>query len=298
MQYPQLPPPHAPSSTAETTTRAPRLRSPSNEHSFTLPYAPTSTPPPLVGRAQSLSQQSDMRFRGNTTPKGQPHPLSSRTGDPSTPHPPSDTEAADLMLLFATSPSPLRPAALKDREARDKAAFHTLSELIGDTSPPGSQERVIGIPVRPPPLNTGNEHSREGRRAEVPNMPNVIPPTPTDQSPAQILSAHRPQSPDRSYTHSSNNPESMEHSPSLSSDLKSSLQAPPTPGSTFNFRDFINVSPSPATAPPTSKLSSNMRTDVGRRLFEEHHSGSVDSHDGVSTPHDSSLGAGIDLMSR
>lgn len=328
----------AQSSTRTTTAVASAI--PSNEHSFAMPYVPTSTPPPLAGRTQSLSQQSDLRFQGSTTPKGQPRPLSNRTGDPSTPHPPSDTEAADLMLLFATSPSPIRPTPSKDRDTRDKAAYLTLSggptmpgrvlfsgsglvqteersggprslrrdltggsfsstvtvatELASD-SPPGSQERLIGIPVRPSPLKPlGDEHN-DNRRLEVPEMPNVIPPTPTDQSPVQLLSTPLPRSPDRSGSRSPNHPEAMEDS----ADPKStSPQAPPTPGSVaFNFHDFLNVSPSPAAVASTSKLSSNMRAEIGRKLFEEHPAVSGINREGVST-HDSSLGAGIDLKDR
>ncbi|KAH0826010.1 hypothetical protein J3R83DRAFT_7485 [Lanmaoa asiatica] len=87
-------------------------------------------------------------------------------------------------------------------------------------------------------------------------------------------------------------------------------QSPPTPGSVpFNLNDFINVSPSPATATvPRSTISlksglgANLRTDLGRRLFEEEQH----RHLHLTAPHNhgdglrhekngSSLGASIDL---
>jgi hypothetical protein len=89
----------------------------------------------------------------------------------------------------------------------------------------------------------------------------------------------------------------------------------------FNFNDFINVSPSPAAAPPgfingqmKSGLSSSLRADVGRKLFEEeqqrhqtvtkghgHGDGKTqefgEALDGDHTGRSSlGLGAGIDLL--
>ncbi|KAL4244307.1 hypothetical protein ABKN59_010059 [Abortiporus biennis] len=98
----------------------------SNDHAFAVPYARESTPP----RTSALAQPSNLRYnQGSTTPKtvqGHPSASAGRGASMAT-----DTEAADLMLFLATSPSPARPTTMKDRNAKDLAAFTNLSGSSG-----------------------------------------------------------------------------------------------------------------------------------------------------------------------
>ncbi|TCD59767.1 hypothetical protein EIP91_011520 [Steccherinum ochraceum] len=149
------------------TTTAPTSAMPSQDHTYAAPYGRSSTPPPLSKRTQSLSQPSDVRFYSHSrvapnakvTPKTQSQPVISASarahGDTHSPHnAPTDTEAADLMLFLATSPSPVRPTTVKDRDARDLAAFRSLS------GNPALQGRVLFSGSGPGPGNAdGQSHS-------------------------------------------------------------------------------------------------------------------------------------------
>ncbi|KAH0825861.1 hypothetical protein J3R83DRAFT_7784 [Lanmaoa asiatica] len=124
--------------------------------------------------------------------------------------------------------------------------------------------------------------------------PTVVPPTPvTEASPTSSQLLPAPLSP-------SGQTETLLPHP----------QVPPTPGDVpFNLNDFINVSPSPATATvPRSAISlksglgANLHTDLGRRLFEEEQH----RHLHLTAPHNhgdglrhekngNNLGASIDL---
>jgi hypothetical protein len=87
---------------------------PSAEGSFTMPPNRSSTPPGTRPGGDP-----------NTTPKAAP----------------TDTEAADLMLFLATSPSPARPTTNRDRDTKDMAAYRALggggSGLTGRVLFPG-----------------------------------------------------------------------------------------------------------------------------------------------------------------
>lgn len=144
---------HYAQSSARTTT-VPIPGAVSAEPTLTPHYTRSSTPPPLSKRTQSLTQPSDMRFHSHTrslpnarsTPKAQSQPsigMNHRVhpGIQSPHNPPTDTEAADLMLFLATSPSPVRPTTVKERDERDMAAFRSLSgnpALQGRVLFPGS----------------------------------------------------------------------------------------------------------------------------------------------------------------
>lgn len=330
---------------SSTRTTAPSSLPQSNEPSFNAAYTRSRTPQPESrhARTQSLPHLGNLQGSGNTTPKAQVRAGSSRLMGSNTPHPPSDTEAADLMLFLATSPSPVRASTSKDREARDMAAFRTLSgnsalkgrvlfptagpanedtapsgsnplrrdatgsfssvltvatDLIDDPADDGSQEHVVGVASQSSPLNPGNaKRSRSSSmHLNVPAPPTIIPPTPTEENPVQLL----PLPPSSPTPAPRPRAEPLERSASAPVPILAP-SAPPTPGNAvpFNFNDFINVSPSPAATGPAAKLTS-LRANVGRKLFEEHQTlgggahGGNDSMPGHGGP--GGLGAGIDLV--
>lgn len=88
---------HFVQSSARTTTAG--SAPPSAEGSFSLPPNRSTTPP-------------------GTRPSGDPHTTPKAA--------PTDTEAADLMLFLATSPSPARPTTNRDRDSKDMAAYRAL----------------------------------------------------------------------------------------------------------------------------------------------------------------------------
>ncbi|KAI0696925.1 hypothetical protein BC835DRAFT_830795 [Cytidiella melzeri] len=113
---------------SSTRTTAPSSVTLSQEGSFHGPFPRSKTPPvePRHARTQSLPQISSFSGNGNTTPKAQARHLGSRLSSSSTQYPSTDTEAADLMLFLATSPSPVRASTTKDKESKDMAAFRSL----------------------------------------------------------------------------------------------------------------------------------------------------------------------------
>ncbi|KAI0925629.1 hypothetical protein AcW1_008013 [Taiwanofungus camphoratus] len=119
-------PQYAQSSTRTVTAATSAL---SAESSFSMSNARPITPPPSSSKdsslRQSFSQPADSRSHGTTTPKAQSGAMY-RVRDSGTPHPPSDTEAADSLLFLATSPSPVRPTSTRDRDTKDMAAFRAL----------------------------------------------------------------------------------------------------------------------------------------------------------------------------
>ena len=380
--------------------------------SFAAPYARSSTPPPLSKRTQSLSQASDVRFHSHSrsvpnakvTPKTQSQPIISANSrayahSNSPRNPPTDSEAADLMLFLATSPSPARPTTTKDRDAKDAAAFRSLSgnpalqgrvlfsgpasasgsgdgqayphahqsrgkplqrdgsgfsstlsiatDASGETvyAPGSTHQRPLSGPISVAPSSSAGLSTKHASfptgpsqqsSLNVPQMPTVTPPTPTDQVPQNAqLPIAQPNSPSRpasresaraamsgtsssqtmtqSSTRLSPHPVSAASSFSSSSSSTPATQypgsaapssasiptAPPTPSShvPFNLHDFLNVSPSPAAA-TTSKTgnSNSLRADVGRRLFEEHHGAIGHNHGHGQGGSGAGLGAGIDLV--
>lgn len=284
--------------------------------------APTSygrtTPPPMSVETQSLVRDSDVRFHGSSTPKARSR--SSRLplpGDPATPQAPTDNEAADLMLFLATSPSPARPSHSRDRNLsvgspmpgrvlfapeerpttnpralrRDyTGSFSSTMTIATDPASESgyqagtSEDSIMQSPS--PPRKPPRERRDEPMNLDVPQMPTITPPTPTDPQPGHFLpgSLHSSQG---SIDSSSSAIPSASSASSI--DSRFAMPAPPTPS--FNFHEFLNVSPSPAVAAgSTSRLPTGRKAEIGRRLFEEH-SGPV------GNPQDaSSLGAGIDLM--
>ncbi|KAI0071964.1 hypothetical protein K474DRAFT_1679025 [Panus rudis PR-1116 ss-1] len=311
------------------TTTAP----PSREHSFTMPYSSTRSSTPTS--ASSMVKDSDMRYRGSaTTPKAQGRPVMRRPGDPTTPHPPSDTEAADLMLYLATSPSPVRPTTTRDKDPSNGSLYRSLSgdsalqgrvlfpgsedgagrgprplrrELTGsfgstvtnvteaassDTTHGGSQDSIMTSPARSPPLSSvrsGDSQASPGDDRMSVDVPHtaVIPPTPTDESPASVFPAsnHR-----TSTLRATGSLPSSTVTPDSKSAFRQAMMTTPTP-SGFSLSEFLNVSPSPAVTAPGSRLSAIKKAEVGRRLFEEHHGGAS----GDRSERGSTLSSGADL---
>jgi hypothetical protein len=259
----------AQSSTRTTTASATAVNS--TESSFILPNHRSATPPPHPLGPGPHS--------GNVTPKA--------TGG-HRPHAPTDSEAADLMLYLATSPSPARPTTGRDKDANDLAAFRAL----GGGAPLLAKGRVLfpgaddggGLSSTKSDENSFNL-GMPGIGSEIPDGPGggmnadeiVAKDEPIVASPAQQLLPPPPSpsanliSPDTSCQSLSAHPWPLSYS---SADQKSALQAPPTPNTLSFINDFINVSPSPIAAPRSGHagkpgLSSSLRADIGRKLFEE-----------------------------
>ena len=275
-------------SSARTTT-APSSLLPSAGSSFSIPSVARAATPPRANNETIYS-----------TPRA------------------DDEEAANLMLYLHTSPSPVRPTTTRDRDAKDLAAFRALgggsslrakgrvlfsggddgrsplrseSNLTVDTLPGSQNSQTMSETRR---LDTASD-STGSLAPAAPMEPTVVPPTPvstTSPSSSQLLPA--PLSP----------------SGQVEALFPRDPQAPPTPGNVpFNLNDFINVSPSPAgTTVPRSAISlksgsgANLRTDLGRKLFEEeqhrhqHLAAPYHHVDGLRhEKHGSSLGASIDL---
>lgn len=251
----------------------------------------------------SASTPSTNNVVRSTTPP--PHPSAAAQGGitPTPPaHAPTDNEAADLMLYLATSPSPARPTTVKEKNARDLAAYRalgggaglrakgrvlfpgsdkgegtsrtlsrvndssfgsTVSDLaLGDGSKSFSQPSRLSITATLPALEDG-DNSTFSTSVGASQKHSTL-------TPAQLLPP--PLSPlNKPLGQPSSPPSSSSPWPSasyMSSDSRH-LQAPPTPGNvSFNFNEFINVSPSPA-AGSNSHTRSSLRADIGRKLFEE-----------------------------
>ncbi|KAF7796450.1 hypothetical protein EIP86_007627 [Pleurotus ostreatoroseus] len=315
---------------SSTRSTAPTSQAPSGEPSFTLPasFPRASTPQRGHMRTQSLPHQGSLHFSGSTTPKGQMS-TATRLQGTTTPVPPSDTEAADLMLFLATSPSPVRPASKEPAALRsltgsgglkgrvlfgqsqggeDKSPRPLRREASGsftsvttepgsDAGGAGSQDRITGAPATSSLLNPN--HNRAGGSMQDVTLVQAAPPVPiavtAQPAPAERV-VHRllpaPTSPTPAPRQRA---EVFERPRSLPAPGDMKFAAPPTPNSAFNIAEYINVSPSPAAPGPAKQTT--LRADVGRRLFEEHHAmPGGDVQGGVVAVPGSSLGAGIDLV--
>ncbi|RPD60172.1 hypothetical protein L226DRAFT_571154 [Lentinus tigrinus ALCF2SS1-7] len=222
---------------AQSATRTASGGTPGPPSQQSLFARTTSTPPhsPAMSQASpalshatarrsSITQGSSLRQEGAGTPKMTPRDRV------------DDTDAADMLLLMATSPSPARPSTTRDRDARDAAAYRALrgggSGLKGrvlfptygggEDSGGGGTPRMLSremsgsfasmsstmtepvsprtIPSTashaPSRLSTVQDASQGGDHGylDVPMLPTVTPPTPTDQAPSQLLSPVLPSS--------------------------------------------------------------------------------------------------------
>ncbi|TFK49681.1 hypothetical protein OE88DRAFT_1736676 [Heliocybe sulcata] len=225
--------------------------------------------------AQSSARTAEASS-SSTTSAGRPltPPESQETATPAdTPKKrlaPTDKEAAEYMLILATSPSPARIRHV-DRDARDRAAFNVLGgggsrSLFGGSGSSGtlsaspsrtarkakSLTRDDGsfsstIPVITPADTQSTEGSSQNEEAASSG---------TAFTPATLL---RPP------------PSPLPTRPSSSLSIfptQGELQ-PPTPGN-FNLREFVNMSPSPGTPrkPVQTKIVPSSPRPA-KKLFEQ-----------------------------
>lgn len=219
---------------------------------------------------------------------------------------PSDSEAAEIMMFLATSPSPARPTAAKDRDAEAYRILgggaRVLFSNVSDTpSQPKSLRRdqsgsfastitatgdMGGGSLRPSQSSTIAEAPSRDEKAEGMQV-DIVPPTPTDIPPPGS-GPFPPSSPGRSSTMPSTGYTPLQF-------LPRPMESPQTPANfPFHLSEYLNVSPSPL-VPPRMGLTplASSTKDVGRRLFEdEHHRSGSPTHAMGSGP----LGSGIDIV--
>ncbi|KAF8910603.1 hypothetical protein CPB84DRAFT_1842591 [Gymnopilus junonius] len=108
----------------------------------------TSAPAPLSAAPSSSNLLPEPGIRMQTPPPGPPKQHTTPRAAP------TDSEAANLMLFLATSPSPVRPG---NKESRDMAAFRALG---GGSGPLRSKGRVLFPPTSTAdPSTPGQEDS-------------------------------------------------------------------------------------------------------------------------------------------
>lgn len=201
----------------------------------------------------------------------------------------------------------------------------TASAGSSDFAPEGSFPNVYNRHIGTRPQHTSLDAGLAAAAAQLqrPREPTITPPTPTESMPTQLLPApplaaatHVPIHAPASAPAPTPAPvsvsipasEILPAAPARSdlaqladarasspphTDSKRLADAPPTPGNTFDFSDFLNVSPSPATA--IQQPSRLIPPDLGRRLFEELQGGQGSDAD-VAAAVQNGLGAGIDLQ--
>ncbi|KAH9945111.1 uncharacterized protein BXZ73DRAFT_38181 [Epithele typhae] len=293
-------------SAARTAPGGKPARTASQHSLFGRATRSTATPPHSPGMSQaspalshakarrpSVSHGSGLRPEGAGTPKMTPRDRV------------DDTDAADMLLLMATSPSPARPSASRDSDARDAAAFRALRGggsglkgrvlfLTGDEgigSPrmlqrdySGSFASVSSIATEPaspraqPALvarRDSNAPNAPSRLSSVHDAPRAlatghleVPLLPTVTPPTPTDPAPSQLSPPA--LSASQRPHQHLQSPSRGPryTLPPSVPDPHTPNPAFSLSEYMHVSPSPATAMTGLSL---LPSHAGRRLFEDHH---------------------------
>ena len=221
---------------------------------------------------------------------------------------PSDSEAAEIMMFLATSPSPARPAATRDRDAEAYRILGGGARVLfpNASDSPSQQPRSLrrdqsgsfastitaigdmeGGSLRPSQSSTIAEIPSRDSKMDDGTQVDVIPPTPTEIPPPG--SGPFPlSSPGRSLTMPSTGYTPLQF-------LARPAESPQTPANyPFHLSEYLNVSPSPLVPPRTALTPlASSKKDVGRRLFEDerHRSGSP-THAIGSGP----LGSGIDIV--
>jgi len=257
-------------------------------------------PAPVSAASSSMTIAADPGPRPQTPPSGsQVQHTTPRAA-------PTDTEAADLMLFLATSPSPVRPA---NKDARDMAAYRALG---GGTGPLRSKGRVLfpstsatdpssgredvsaataGASYRQPALTRDGETSftssvssigtdlgggARNNLSDGSRGTSIAPVNMSGSEPSQLL----PPAP-LPLPLLPSAPASPAGRRELISSPKAGLigiaggSSNPMPLD-FNFHEFINASPSPSRGPSqghcggaSHKSNLSLRADIGRKLFEE-----------------------------
>ena len=255
---------------------------------------------PLSAASSSTTMVADPGLRPQTPPSGLPVQNITPRAAPA----PTDTEAADLMLFLATSPSPARPA---NKDAKDMAAYRALGGGFGPlrskgrvlfpsasaTDLPSGREdasaATAGTPYRQPALTRGGESSLTSSISSIGtdlgggtrsglidgSHASIAPLNMSDPEPSQLL----PPAP---------LPLPLLPSAPGSPAGRRELIASPKPGLIgiasgnsnltpldFNFHEFINASPSPSRGPSqaglTHKSNSGLRADIGRKEEQMRH---------------------------
>ena len=275
-------------------------------------------PPPISAIPPSSALNPEVNFRSETPP-----PSGSHKRQLSTPRAaPTDSEAANLMLFLATSPSPARATT---RESKDAAAFRTLA-----SGPLRSKGRVLF--QSNPTADRGPAHD-DTSTSTAGSTSNRTPSTLSRgaessfcSSMSSIGSQLGSSTVSSATTHQSqllpaaplplpgfNIPTGESDQPSH----KPGFVGIPSEGGNgngdlasleFNFHDFINASPSPSRGPGNGSASSVARgnvglmADMGRKLFDgeqSHHmhlqSASSAGIGPSSREDDRPLGASIDV---
>ena len=248
-------------------------------------------------RRPSVSQGSGLRPEGAGTPKMTPR---DRVGSR------DDTDAADMLLLMATSPSPARPTTTRDRDARDAAAFRALrggsSSLKGRVLFPSFGSDDGGTGARAPRMlsrETSGSFASVSSTATEPVSPRTLPASAVKR---ELVPSHLPSklSTVRDASGSQlgvpmlptvtpptpvdQNPSqllppvyppsqqcaapSRQPSDSHNGPTHKALPDPHTPNASFSLSDYMNISPSPAVAMNAPAV---LHPQAGRRLFEDHH---------------------------
>ncbi|KAG6830862.1 hypothetical protein H0H92_014227 [Tricholoma furcatifolium] len=249
-----------------------------------------ASPPAPVSTAASTSTINES-IRNQTPPPVQ----AAGPEKASTPRPaPTDSEAANLMLFLATSPSPVRPA---NKDTRDLAAFRALGGgspgvlrdkgrvlFASDSSAAEATHATkTSALTRGDASFTSSVSSIGGELGGGGIIQDPAPPTTSQLLPPASLPSQKASNGFPTKDAKSNSPRPIHP------------QAPVE----FNFNDFIHGSPSPSRGlvVPAPKANLGLRADVGRKLFEEEQMRQALS--GVQSPGkrpERTLGAGIDLV--
>lgn len=227
----------------------------------------------------------------------------------------TDSEAAELMMYLATSPSPARATVTRDKDAEAFRALSGGAGLKGRVLFSGAEESrmlnreatgsfastatAFSDATAPSPARLHSKRTEDAMDVEM----DVTPPTPVTNQP-QLLPppASPPVSPNPSLSSRTAAVHSFSGSKPFDFLSTESIQnnTPHTPGNiAFNFNEFINVSPSPAT-PRSASAMAPPRMDIGRQLFaDEHQTKGLMSSDGGRTGSSNRsgyLGAGLDFV--
>jgi hypothetical protein len=274
------------SSTANTNAGSTPLRPNASTSSVGSTSQKIQTPPPPATHKVAQKQKQQQLLQSQ---QRQPKPAQ-----------PNDSEAADLMLFLATSPSPARP----NMDAKDASAYRVLGG--GNSSVrakgrvlfpgPSTEPLAMDTPTRTPASQAGSRDSSfyaydstgSPRRGSTGFMLDGVSRSPVVSSPMRPAPGLLPPPPLSGPV------------PISPANRDAGIPRPPSAQSSagdFNFSEYINASPnSPARGPPVMKTNLGLRADVGRKLFEEEQMRMSMNLAKSQTQAERGLEAGIDLV--